>query len=358
MALSKGAVSFAWQGGEPLLAGYDFFEEVIWLQTRYAPPGTHIANSVQTNGTLITEKFAEFFKKHNFLLGVSIDGPRPIHDARRVNFRGEGSFDRIMQRVALLEKHKVDFNVLSVIHKGNVGKASELFEFYRKHHFHYVQFIPCMNFQSQRVDQPGTYEITAQEFGDFLCEAFDYWFNDGNPTISVRFFDSLMNVYLDRGAELCAHAKSCGRTLILEQNGDAFPCDFYIHSDWKLGNVGSDSLKEIMANPLFDRFSSLKTTLPDRCKSCQWLKLCFGGCPRNRNWTPELDFCTPDFFCESYKRIYAYADARMEQLSVTVRRNLFNQNVARIHGGREPGRNETCACGSGKKYKNCCLRSN
>lgn len=355
MPLTRGVASFAWQGGEPLLAGLDFFEQVVALQAKYAPPSTVISNALQTNGTLINDRWAAFFKRYRFLIGVSLDGPKEIHDARRVDASGQGSFDRVMKGISHLRRHGVDFNILTVIHKGNVGKARELFRFYEQEQFGYVQFIPCMSFQSQKVDQPGLYEITPEEYGDFLCEAFDCWYNDGNPVISERFFDNMLSVYVRREAELCVRRKTCPKTLILEQNGDAFPCDFYIHPDWKIGNVGTDSLTDILNHPLYDRFLSMKPRLPEPCKTCPWLELCHGGCPRNRRWTDGLQQSDPDYFCESYRQVYAYAHERMTELAYKVRRNLFEQGVRLFYKGKKPGRNDPCACGSGRKYKNCCV---
>lgn len=354
MERSNGAASFAWQGGEPLLAGLDFFKEVVTLQAKYAPKHTIISNSLQTNGTLINEEWASFFKKFNFLIGVSLDGPKEIHDARRVTSRGTGSFDRVMRGIHHLRQHQVDFNILTVVHKGNVNKAKELLAFYESEGFPFVQFIPCMDFRSQEVDFPGNYEITPKEYGAFLCEAFDYWHNDGKPRTSIRFFDDMLSVYVNRESGLCIHRVTCPQTIILEQNGDAFPCDFFIDQDWKIGNVATHSIEEILYHPLYDKFLKLKPTLPDPCKTCEWKKLCHGGCPRNRKWGEDLQTSKVDYFCSSYKQIYRYADDRMKQLGDRVRKQMFEQNVERYFKGKMPTRNDPCPCGSGKKYKQCC----
>ncbi|MFZ7947076.1 MULTISPECIES: anaerobic sulfatase maturase [Bacillaceae] len=354
MERSKGAATFAWQGGEPLLAGLDFFEEVVMLQAKYAPKNTMISNSLQTNGTLITDKWASFFKKYNFLIGVSLDGPREVHDAKRVDSRGQGSFDRVMRGIDSLRKHQVDFNILTVVHKGNVTKATEMLRFYEDEGFHFVQFIPCMDFRSQEINKPGVYDITPKEYGDFLCEAFDYWYNNGETRSSIRFFDEMLNVYVNREPGLCIHRAACPQTIILEQNGDAFPCDFFIHPDWKIGNVGIHSIDEILAHPLYDKFLSMKPNLPEPCKTCEWKKLCHGGCPRNRKWGPDLATSEVDYFCSSYKQIYSYADERMKQLGDGVRATLYEQNLTRFYNGKTPSRNAPCPCGSGKKLKQCC----
>lgn len=354
MERSKGVATFAWQGGEPLLAGHDFFEEVVTLQATYAPKNTIISNSLQTNGTLLNDKWASFLKAYQFLVGVSLDGPKEIHDARRVDSRGQGSFDRVMKGIGYLRRHQVDFNILTVVHKGNVGKAAEMMRFYESEGFDFVQFIPCMDFRAQEINRPGVYDITPEEYGRFLCEAFDYWYNDGEPRTSIRFFDDMLSVYVNREANLCVHRAACPQTIILEQNGDAFPCDFFIHPDWKIGNVGTDSIDEILSHPLYDTFLKMKPTLPDPCKTCEWKSLCHGGCPRNRKWSADRSTSEVDYFCSSYKQIYSYADERMKELGNNVRSRLFRENVDRYFKGKMPKRNDPCPCGSGKKYKQCC----
>ncbi len=314
MGMTTGFASFAWQGGEPLLAGLDFFKEVVSLQAKYAPKHTMISNALQTNATLLTDEWAKFFKQFQFLIGVSLDGPKHINDARRVTGHGLGSYDRVMTGIEHLRKHQVDFNILTVIHEHNVGKAKELMEFYEREGFTHVQFIPCMDFRSQETDKAGKYVITPEEYGKFLCEAFDVWYNNGSPNMSVRFFDNMASVYFNSEAELCIHRQTCPKTLVLEQNGDAYPCDFYISEDYKLGNVGIDPLSEILNSEIYSEFLEMKPALPEKCKGCQYLNLCHGGCPRNRVWDEEKQAVDRDYFCQSYLQIYDYAHQRMEQL--------------------------------------------
>jgi uncharacterized protein len=318
MKKANGSASFAWQGGEPLLAGKDFFKEVVTLQAKHAVPPVNISNALQTNGTLIDEEWACFFKTYSFLLGVSLDGPLEIHDARRLTGSGKGSFDQVMKGIGHLHAAGVDFNILTVIHEGNVTEVEALMEFYQREGLRYIQFIPCMDFQAQETGAAGEYRITPQQYGDFLCEAFDYWYNGGNPILSVRFFDNMLGIYMNQEAELCIHRPSCPKTLILEQNGDAYPCDFYIEPEYKLGNVGGDSLDDILSSPVYVKFLDIKPELPSQCVQCSYLRLCHGGCPRNRSWIPE-DKPGVDYFCNSYQQIYAYAHERMAQLAYRIK---------------------------------------
>ncbi len=317
LSLSHGYATFVWQGGEPLLAGLGFFERVISLQNNHAKKRMRVANAIQTNGILINENWARFFKKHNFLVGVSLDGPEEINDRRRVTNSGNGSFNLIMNGIQHLREQNVDFNILTVIHEDNVKMAKELVAFYTQENYKYVQFIPCMSFQSQDVSTAGKYAITAQQYGDFLCEFFDAWYNDGEPYLSVRFFDNMLAVYLGHQAELCQQSEFCPKMLVLEQNGDAYPCDFFIEEEYKLGNVQKDALQDIIDNPKWNEFLEMKPNLPDKCKSCEFLNMCHGGCPRNRmQKNKDLDV---DYFCESYKTIYKYAEKRMTFLAKKIR---------------------------------------
>ncbi|MNW28834.1 Anaerobic sulfatase-maturating enzyme [compost metagenome] len=322
MSRAHGNASFAWQGGEPLLAGKDFFKEVIALQTKHAVPPVNISNSLQTNGTLIDKEWAHFFKSYHFLVGVSLDGPQDLHDSRRVTASGQGSFKRVMRGIRHLQAADVDFNILTVIHDDNVRQAKAIMDFYVRENFQFIQFIPCMDFRAQQPDQPGKYLITAEQYGEFLCEAFDAWYNEGHPRVSVRFFDTMLSVYLLGEAELCTHRHSCPKTLILEQNGDAYPCDFYLSSDFKIGNIGVDSLDDILNNRLFGDFLSLKPKLPSSCITCPYLKLCHGGCPRNRQWTSREDDPGVDYFCQSYKMIFHYAHERIVHLAEQIVQRL------------------------------------
>jgi uncharacterized protein len=350
---TDGVASFAWQGGEPLLAGTEFFHEVIRLQAKYAPPHTSIGNALQTNGTLINEQWAQLFKQYNFLIGVSIDGPKEIHNQHRPFGSGNGSFDAIMQGIDWLRKYKVDFNILTVVHADNVNHVDELMAFYEQEGFDYIQFIPCMDFTARNHHQSVSYAITPQQYGDFLCRAFDLWIGNGRPTTSIRFFDNLLSVYVNHRMESCIHSAECSRTLILESNGDAYPCDFYMGEAYKLGNVAVDSLQDILDHPAYKQFHLLKRQLPEACKSCEYLSLCHGGCPRNRTYIDTTQPVSPDYFCASYRQIYAYAHERLQTLALLLRQEWKLQYAT--SGRPLPERNDPCYCGSGKKYKHCCL---
>lgn len=352
MERSNGIASFAWQGGEPLLAGLDFFHRVVSLQAKYAPPNTSISNGLQTNGTLINEAWARFFRTYNFLVGVSLDGPRSIHDSHRVTGSGKGSFELVMRGIKHLSAAGVDYNILTVIHEDNVDRAEELISFYREHHFEYVQFIPCMDFRSQQSGQPGRFRISPEAYGRFLCEVFDLWYNDGRPDFSVRMFDNMLSVMMHQEPELCVHRSSCPKMMLLESSGDAYPCDFFIDAKHRLGSIGETRLENLLQSPVYDDFLSIKPNMSDACRMCEFLSFCGGGCPRNRNWLDVNDLTERDYFCESYRMFYSYAYPRMQTIAI----RLKAEQVLHLKqsGAPLPGRNDDCICGSGKKFKKCC----
>jgi len=337
---SRGSTSFAWQGGEPLLAGLDFFQKVVQYQQEYAPRNTVISNALQTNGTLITREWAAFFRQYAFLLGVSLDGPAWIHDRRRKTGSGAGSYDRVMQGIALLREARVDFNILMVIHEDNVGEAETITAWLDEHHFDFVQLIPGMDFRSQEVGAEGKFLVTAEQYGMFLCQMFDWWYRDGEPRVSVRIFDNWLQRLVGQEPEMCVHRESCPSVLILEQNGEAYPCDFYIHEQYRLGDAGQQPLEALMADGSWEAFRSQKKVLAESCQACEYLHYCHGGCPRNRE-----GHAGKDVLCESYRILYAHGEDQM--------RILAKKIIAR-QGWKLPARNERCMCGSGRKYKNCC----
>jgi uncharacterized protein len=347
--------SISWQGGEPTLAGLKFFEQVVALEAHYAKPGTTISNALQTNGVLLNDAWGEFFKTYNFLVGVSLDGPEEIHNSRRAYKSGRGSFDHVMRGIEVLRRHGVAFNILCVLGPHNVERPKELLSFYRQQGFSHVQFIPEMDFQAMETDKPAHFQITPAQYGAFLREAFDEWYEDGRPTISVRTFDNFLQNYVGVATDLCVHSDRCDAGIVVEYNGDVYPCDFYIHPDWKLGNVLVAPLREILKNPKRLAFVLQKhQPLPDDCQRCEWLRVCKTGCPRNRLSTDDGQ--TPDYFCASYKEFFSHADARLSRVKERVQQKQKYLNVLQVapRQVQRLGPNDACPCGSGKKLKKCC----
>jgi uncharacterized protein len=350
-----GVASVAWQGGEPTLAGLRFFEEVVALEARHARPGATIANALQTNGVLLDDAWGSFLKTYNFLVGVSIDGPEEVHNRRRTYRSGRGSFDHAMRGVDVLRRHGVPFNALCVLGPHNVEQPRELMRFYRREGFTHVQFIPEMQFQALEPEKPASYAISAEQYGRFLTAAFDEWYQEGRPTLSVRIFDNFVQSYVGVPNDSCVHADRCDAGIVVEHNGDVYPCDFYVHPDWKLGNVGETPLREILRNPKRLAFVLQKhRPLPEACQRCEWLKVCKSGCPRNRHATD--DGHSPDYFCAAYKAFFPHAHARLLQVRERVQQRQTFLNLLQVSPAvvKRTGPNEPCPCGSGRKYKKCC----
>ena len=339
--------SLSWQGGEPTLAGLDFFEHVVELEAKYAAPGTTISNSLQTNAVLLDDAWGKFLRRYRFLVGVSLDGPENIHDQVRRDRGGHGSFRRVMAGIDVLRRHDVEFNILCVVGPHNVARVREVVAFFRDESFPYVQFIPAMNFQSIEPDAPPSYLIAPEEYGDFMVALFDEWCEDGFPSTSVRAFDAILQSYLGLPNDLCVYADRCNAGIVVEHNGDTYPCDFYVSDGHRLGNVLEEPLERIAAKPDLAVFAARKQLLPAECQSCEWLRLCHGGCPRNRF---RDQGAAPEYFCESHRRLFAHADERLRALAARMERRQTVQRSA----AKPAGRNDRCPCGSGRKYKACC----
>lgn len=307
---SKGRGQIAWHGGEPLLAGIDFFKEAMYLENKY---GTQIYNAMQTNGTLITDAFAEIFRKNKFLIGVSIDGPKEVHDSRRF-YDGEsyGSYDLVMQGVSLLRKKNVEFNVLTVIGQHNVTKATILFDFYDKNDFNWLQFIPQMKFTSFLPSVKTKYDITPEQYYNFLSEFFKLWYKNKIGIMSVRFFDNILQSYLQQTPDICTMQERCPDHLVLDVNGDVYPCDLFHNKYWKIGNIKDMEIAEAIKTEKYRNFHKLKPNLPSKCKTCKWLKNCYGGCPRNR--ISESDNNEKDYFCETYLSFFEAFDRKFRAM--------------------------------------------
>jgi uncharacterized protein len=351
-----GVASFSWQGGEPTLAGLDFFRRAVELQRRSARPGTAIQNALQTNGVLIDDEWSRFLSESRFLVGVSLDGPQSIHDAHRKDRRGQGSFARVMRGIDALRRRSAEFNILCVLTSANVGQARRLMSFFRSEGCSHVQFIPAMDFQAMQPGKPASYLITPEEYGGFLCETFDEWYMDGGPRLSVSIFDNYLQAYLGLPVQVCIYADTCDSGITVEYNGDLYPCDFYVHPDWRLGNALEEPLADILNRPERAAFIAQKRPFPHACRSCEWSLICKGGCFRNRTALPGGG-SKPDYFCQSYKPLMSHADERFRRLRDTVlRRHRYLNALAPPAGAAAPGRNDPCPCGSGRKHKHCCGR--
>ncbi len=313
LSLAPRKVSFCWQGGEPTLAGLDFYRKVMHYQSIFKAPLQIVENSMQTNGLLIDEKWASFLARSGFLVGVSLDGPREIHDYYRKTSGGLGSYDNVIRCLNILAKFGVKFNILTVIHKRNVKMPRELYNFLTGMGFRYLQFIPCVEKGSD--GNLAEFSVTPEEYGSFLCEVFDEWFNRGAPNTYVRDFEELLISYVTGDTPSCVFGQECGRYIVVEYNGDVYPCDFYVEQKWLLGNLMEEPIEEIIKGKKFAEFKSRKSKLTKKCGRCKWLKYCNGGCPRH--W--EILGFTENYFCRSYKRFFRHSHKQFLKLKNLVK---------------------------------------
>ena len=297
---------FCWQGGEPTLAGLDFFRRAVELQMTYGVPGQVVGNAFQTNGLLIGRDWAKFLGQYKFLVGLSLDGPRDVHE----QMRGK-SFEHALRAAQLLRQFKVEFNILSVVSQANVRRGPETYRWLVDRGFTNLQFIPC-----REVRQDGTLtpeSITAAELGEFLVSVFEEWWKDGVRRVSERNIDSLAASYITGQPLMCTCQARCSDYLLIERGGEVFPCDFFGRPEWLLGYVGERPLSEYLEQAREQKFGKLKAQVPGECRACEYWTLCHGGCPRDR------DAGGKSHYCAGYKRFFAATATRLKQLAASLK---------------------------------------
>jgi len=292
---------FAFQGGEPTLAGLRFFEKLIEYQKQYGRDGQNVSNALQTNAILVDEDWCGLLREYNWLLGVSIDGPEEMHDRYRFNKAGHGTWKQVMRGIETLQKHKVEFNVLCVLTQANVEHPRELYQFFRGLGIDNIQYIPLAEFDLDGNLLPFT--ITPEQYGRFLVETFDLWWPDRRK-VRIRLFDNVAEALAGQKPGNCTMHETCDSYVVVEYNGDVYPCDFFVQKDWKLGNITLDSWPEIARRQRRYSFAARKTLPRPECQACEYEWICKGGCPKLRHGRYRR-FEDLDYFCVSYKTIYA-----------------------------------------------------
>jgi uncharacterized protein len=375
-------ILFAWQGGEPTLLGVEFFQKAVQLQRKHAGDRT-ISNALQTNGTLLDDRWCEFLAEHHFLAGLSVDGPRELHDKHRVAKGGKPTFDAVMRGLGLLKKHGVEFNTLTVVHRANARQAGEVYRFLKEIGSRYLQFIPLVEraalahsgtpgLDFAEPPDPGRpggpagpvtgESVEAEQYGRFLCAIFDQWVRRDVGRVFVQLFDVALGNWMGLGSSLCVFGEKCGAALAMEHNGDLYSCDHYVYPKYRLGNLLNQSLGAMAASPSQREFGGAKfDSLPAYCRQCQVRFACNGECPKHRF------IRTPDgqeglnYLCPAYKRFFNHIDPCMRAMAQLLRNNQAASDIMEMIAEAEArpqsasaGRNDPCPCGSGRKYKKCC----
>ncbi len=294
---------FAFQGGEPTLAGLPFFEKLVALQQRHGRGGQAVSNALQTNAVLLDDSWAQFFRSYQWLLGVSLDGPEDINDRYRFNKAGHGTWRRVMQSIECLQKARAEFNILCVLSQANVERPKEIYRFYRSQGFDNIQYIPLAEFHPD--GSPMEFTITPEQYGRFLVETFELWWPERRK-VRVRFFDNIAEALAGQKPGSCTMHETCDSYCVVEYNGDIYPCDFFVEGGWKLGNVNEDSWTEVARRSRRYAFAQKKTLGHPECQACEYSSICHGGCPKFRHG-PQRRFEDLDYFCQAYKMIYARA---------------------------------------------------
>jgi uncharacterized protein len=375
-------VSFAWQGGEPTLLGVDFFRKVVELQARYAG-GKHITNAIQTNGTLLDDEWGAFLAEHDFLVGLSIDGPRELHDAYRVDKRQRPTFDLVTRGAAYLKKHGAEFNTLTVVNRVNSQKPLEVYRFLKEIGSGFMQFIPLVERTADSVakelkldlaappsleeEAPESAHVTSwsvepRTYGDFLIAIFDEWVQHDVGQTFVQIFDVSLGNWLGMPPSLCVFSPTCGNAMALEHDGNLYACDHYVYPQFHLGNVLNRSISEMVNDPQQRKFGQDKLDrLPRYCRECEVRFACHGECPKHRFLRTPQGEPGLNYLCAGYKRFFRHIDEPMRIMADLVRSrrpaSLIMDWAAQRHrqaAWENVKRNDPCPCGSGRKFKQCC----
>jgi uncharacterized protein len=345
---APGAICLGWQGGEPLLAGLPYFRQVVALQARLARPGTVIDNDLQTSGVLIDDEWAAFLSDWRFLVGISLDGPAPIHDAARIDRGGRGTHARAMAGLDRLRRRGAEICALCTVGPHNVQRVDEVIDFFHREGIAAVQIMPAMGMLGSAPESPAGPLADVAFLGAHLSAWFDAWFRDGWPVFSVSLFDALLAARLGRPGALCLIAPTCDGGLVVEADGGVYPCDFHIDPAHRLGTAGTTPLATLLDGAARRAFIGRKLPLPEACAACPFLDLCNGGCPRFRPGPTE-----PDSLCAAIRQLLVHAEGRLNELASRLWRREKRERL--LSSGAEPeDRNQPCLCGSGRKHKRCC----
>ncbi|HZI33134.1 MAG TPA: anaerobic sulfatase maturase [Candidatus Binatia bacterium] len=340
-------VVFSWQGGEPTLMGVDFYRKVVALQKKHARPFQVVQNDLQTNGTLIDEEWCEFLKENRFLVGLSIDGPRDIHDKYRVTKGGRPTFDKVFNAVKLLQRYGVPFNTLTCVNRYNARKPLDVYRFLRSEvGSTYLQFIPIVEYKGfektaphkwnnaalprdgdpeARPGHPNSivtdWSVDPDDWGYFLCKTFDEWRNKDLGKVFVNHFETLVSQHMGLGSQVCIYSEVCGKGVAIETDGSVYSCDHYVYPEYKIGNIKDAAIDRQVFSRTQVKFGSAKNeTLPAYCRQCAYLSDCWGECPKNRvirtaDGEPGLNF-----LCRGFKKYFAHAIPEVDRIVATLRK--------------------------------------
>ena len=315
-------VLFNWHGGEPLLMGLDFYRKAIQLQKKYAS-GKRIRNALQTNATLVTAEWAAFFRENGFLIGVSLDGPKDVHDCYRAGKGGGSTSERVVKGIAELYKAGVDYNIMATVNRKSEGRGLEIYQFLKGAGTRFIQFMPVLeHVKDGRIvspDEEGSqiapWSVSAEGFGRFLCDIFDYWVRHDVGSVFINQFDSTLAMWCGEQPGTCTFAQTCGGNSVIEHNGDLYPCDHFVYEDYRIGNVLETDLRTLMASEKQIRFGIDKRNgLPKKCVTCRWYFACHGECPKHRFNRTDSGEPGLNALCDGYSMFFSHVAPYMERM--------------------------------------------
>lgn len=314
-------IAFAWHGGEPLLAGKDFFRKAVALQQRYAE-GKTVENSIQTNGLLIDDEWCQIFRDNNFLVGVSIDGPESIHDAHRIDAGGNPTFARVMKGIERLYRNRVEYNTLTTINIHSEGRGAEVYNFLRQISV-FMQFLPVAELLCDgRVQSPDSegadvapWSVSAKGFGQFMCDVFDIWVKNDVGRRYVQLFDATLALMVGVQPSVCSLCETCGSGLTVEHNGDVYCCDHFVYPEYKIGNIHTNSLADLAyCDRQFEFGVAKRALLPRECRRCKFYNLCHGECPKHRFIADNTGEYGKNYLCDGYRMFYEHTESAMTRM--------------------------------------------
>jgi uncharacterized protein len=380
-------VTIGWQGGEPTLMGLDFFKLSVDYANKYKKPKQRLQHTIQTNGTKLDDEWCAFFKENDFLVGLSVDGPKEIHDTYRVNKGGAGSFDQVMRGLDYIKKHGVEFNILCTVHSANGDHGPEVYRFFRDElETEFIQFIPIVERATETLlplanegwsERPGGdrplymqsgelvtgRSIQSEQYGRFLIDIFEEWVRRDVGKVYVQMFDVTLGSHVGQHS-LCIFSPTCGNALAIEHTGDLYSCDHYVEPDYLLGNIKDKHIIELVASDQQRQFGRDKMdTLPQYCIDCDVRYACHGGCPRNRFINTPSGKPGLNYLCAGYMSFFRHVQRPMKIMADLLRQNRAPAEIMQLYAAEDrkrieniftnTGRNDPCPCGSGKKFKQC-----
>ena len=379
-------VQVAWQGGEPTLMGIEFFQRMMALVEKYRRPGQRVEHTIQTNGTRLDDTWCAFFKQHGFLVGLSVDGPRRLHDTYRVDKGGRGTFGQVMRGWELLRKHKVETNILCTVHAANVEHGVEVYRFFRDElGARFMQFIPIVErvakdmvpvanlgwgarpgevrpLYVQAGDRVTERSVEPEALGKFLVEIFEEWVRRDVGRVYVQMFDTTLGAHVGQYT-LCVFSPTCGDAVALEHTGDLYSCDHFVEPDFKLGNIREEHMADLVGSARQRKFGTDKRdSLPKYCRECSVRFACNGGCPKDRFAVTPDGEAGLNYLCAGYKRFFEHVDQPMRMMAGLLEQERPPAEIMRWYAVEDErwrgeaakvGRNEACPCGSGRKAKHC-----